>query len=121
LANILIVEDDRDIAEVLADTLAGEGHRTRTAADGFQGLRCVADEVPDVILLDLEMPILDGLGMLRALSIQYEGRARIPVALISASHRLPSIARQLGMPYLQKPLRLAEVIRLTTQMLEAPR
>ena len=121
MANILIVEDERDIAEVLAELLAGAGHRTRTAADGFQGLRNVAEEVPDLILLDLQMPVLDGLGMLRALSIEYEGRPRIPVVLISASHRLPTIARRLGLSYLQKPLRVADVIRLATEILGAAR
>ena len=118
--NILIVEDDRDIAEALADILASEGHRTRIAPDGFQGLKEAAEEAPDLILLDLQMPVLDGLGMLRALSMQYEGRAPIPVALISASHRLPMIAGQLKVPYLHKPLRIPDVIRLITQTLATP-
>lgn len=58
---ILIVEDDRDIRDVLAEILAEEGYQVLAAEDGAEGLRRLAEgPTPDLILLDLMMPRMDG-------------------------------------------------------------
>ena len=59
-ARILIIEDERPMRTALADALEGEGYRTLTAADGEEGLERALSEKPDLILLDVMMPRLDG-------------------------------------------------------------
>jgi DNA-binding response OmpR family regulator len=63
--DVLIVDDDPDIRQMLAFSLAGEGFATRQAADGADALRRVAERAPDCMVLDLMMPVLDGFEVLR--------------------------------------------------------
>jgi CheY-like chemotaxis protein len=85
LANILIVEDDPEIADAVAALLTPAGHVTRTARNGVEGLRMVAEQPPDLILLDVEMPILDGPRMAEALAMQRAGLPRMPIVIVSAA------------------------------------
>src|SRR3712207_4820644 len=64
---VLIVEDDPAIRELLVSVLADEGHRTVAVADGVEALRAVEREQPATGLLDLNLPRLDGEGVLREL------------------------------------------------------
>lgn len=57
---ILVVDDDPSIRRLLGAVLGGEGFRVREAQDGQAALAIVAQEVPDLILLDLAMPVMDG-------------------------------------------------------------
>jgi CheY-like chemotaxis protein len=57
---VLVIDDDPDIRETVTDCLEDEGYRVLEAADGAQGLAAAARERPDVILLDMKMPVLDG-------------------------------------------------------------
>jgi CheY-like chemotaxis protein len=59
-ADLLVVEDDRDAAEALAEVLRDAGHRVRLALDGEEGLGLLEEVPPDVVLLDVEMPVLTG-------------------------------------------------------------
>ncbi len=62
---ILIIEDDPSLAEVLQYNLAQEGYETRVAHDGQQGLQAIRMHCPDLIVLDLMLPLLDGLEICR--------------------------------------------------------
>jgi DNA-binding response OmpR family regulator len=118
LADILIVEDDFDVADAVAALLASEGYRPRLARNGAEGLRAVADAVPDLIVLDVEMPILDGPGMVEELDIRRAGQLRIPIVLISAAMKLDRIALWLGAPYsLKKPFAPARLLALVNDAL----
>ncbi|MAZ30396.1 hypothetical protein CL655_03920 [bacterium] len=64
---VLIVEDEQDIREAMADYLRNVGYHVIEAEDGQQGLQFSLSEHPDVILLDLMMPIMDGHEMLKKL------------------------------------------------------
>ena len=64
---VLIVEDDPAARALLDRFLRREGYRTALAADGVEGLRWAMAEPPDLVMLDLAMPRLDGLRLLRAL------------------------------------------------------
>jgi CheY-like chemotaxis protein len=61
---ILVVEDDDDIRQLLTELLAAEGYDTRGAADGPEGLDLAESWVPDVVLLDLVLPTMDGRAFL---------------------------------------------------------
>src|ERR1041384_7584145 len=60
MERILIIEDETPMRTALADVLEGEGYRALTAADGEIGLRKALDEKPDLVLLDIMLPKLDG-------------------------------------------------------------
>ena len=71
---ILIVEDDEPLAEVLSERFDNEGFEVLTANDGVKGLMLALDKQPDVILLDIVMPKLDGLTMLKNLRTYERGK-----------------------------------------------
>lgn len=73
-AKILIVEDDAPLAEVLQERFENEGFDVIVAKDGADGLLQALEKQPDVILLDIVMPKLDGLAMLRQLRTHENGR-----------------------------------------------
>jgi len=62
---ILLIEDDENVAEVLADAFAADGHETAITHTGEEGLAYLARERPDVVVLDMRLPTLNGVGVLR--------------------------------------------------------
>ena len=68
---ILIVDDDPDIVTILRDRLDSLGYETCTASDGLQGLERIERDQPDLILLDLEMPLMDGIETTEYLQRKY--------------------------------------------------
>lgn len=94
---ILLVEDDRSLRRACEGGLRQRGFIMLTATDGEEGLQSARAEVPDLILLDMLMPKLSGLEMLRALKAEEKTRA-IPVLILSNSSREADIeeAMRLG-------------------------
>lgn len=84
MARVLIVEDNPDICEVLSEILERSGHVPIVAANGITGLDAVAAQSPDVILLDLSMPFMDGMRVLKILKADRRFRAT-PVIVITAN------------------------------------
>lgn len=78
-ARILIVDDDHDILMALKKRLTWMGHEVLTAEDGEQGLRLAAEEQPDLMLLDIELPGISGLDVLKQLS---EKRSSFPTQTV---------------------------------------
>jgi DNA-binding NtrC family response regulator len=105
MARILIVDDDPDLAWILDALLREIGYATATAADGAEGFLKVDAFKPDVVLCDVEMPVLSGPGLMQRLLIEDCGRENIPVVLVSGVVDLPGLAMQCGTPYfLEKPV-----------------
>jgi two-component system phosphate regulon response regulator PhoB len=106
---ILIVEDEQDIRFALELNLAAEGYAVLTAADGPGGLATAAGKLPDLILLDLMLPGLDGLDVCRALKADSRTQA-IPVVMLTAKGRESDIVLGLGLgadDYVTKPFSMA--------------
>ncbi|MEX2374555.1 MAG: response regulator [Dehalococcoidia bacterium] len=80
---ILIVEDDSDAREIYAAALAAHGYRVVTAVHGAEGVHLARKNRPDLILMDLKMPIMDGLNALRYIKSD-PAISHIPVWAISA-------------------------------------
>jgi DNA-binding NtrC family response regulator len=99
VADVLIVDDDEDILEALAELLASEGHHVCLAHDGLEGLRCLDAEHVDLILLDVEMPRLTGPEMAYEILVRDAGVERIPIVLLSGRLGLDRVARAIGRPY----------------------
>jgi DNA-binding response OmpR family regulator len=81
MARILIVEDERSLRLLYQRELEHEGHEVLTAANAAEGLKIVESENPDLVVLDIRMPGMDGLD---AMSRILEKRPRLPVILNSA-------------------------------------
>lgn len=79
---ILIVEDDNFVAEVYSTKLLEMGHEIRIAQNGEDGLKLVGEEKPDLILLDIIMPVMGGIEMLAELKKKDEWK-KIPVMLLT--------------------------------------
>jgi two-component system, OmpR family, response regulator len=108
-ASILIVDDDPHIRQLLAFALSKAGHATREAEDGEQALASVAAEAPDLVVLDINMPRMDGLEVCRRLRAQSE----LPILFLSS--RDDEIDRVLGIElgaddYVVKPFSPREVV-----------
>src|SRR5579863_8638159 len=84
LPTVLIVDDDPSIRKMLVEVLALEGYPTETAVNGQEALETLARSGPRVVLLDLLMPIIDGRGVIMALSAQPEERSKHRIILVSA-------------------------------------
>jgi CheY-like chemotaxis protein len=114
---ILLVEDEFGLAEILAMTLEDDGYRVVPAANGRQGLERLAAERPDLILLDVTMPVMDGaaLGLAVRADRAFDG---IPIVMMSA---LPEAAlRERFTAYdefLRKPFRLAAMREAVARLL----
>lgn len=118
MAKLLIVDDDEDLRELLAEFLAGQGHEVRAASDGDDGLHLLARDLPDAVLLDVEMPRLSGPAMAARMLVQDAGLERIPILLFSAGAELPQVALELGTPYyLAKPVDPARLIEMLSRVL----
>jgi DNA-binding response OmpR family regulator len=68
MPRVLIVDDEPDVLLLLRIELEAEGYETLLAADGETAMRRIAEERPDVVLLDVMMPVVDGWGVLRRLA-----------------------------------------------------
>ncbi len=83
MASVLVVDDEFGITEVLGALLTEAGHQVRRAINGRQALELVREQAPDLILLDLLMPVMDGPTTLRAIRAE-ELTAATPVILMSS-------------------------------------
>jgi DNA-binding NtrC family response regulator len=109
MADILIIDDDEDLAAILAAIVAQHGHAARTARNGREGLDRIREQRPDLLMLDLEMPRLAGPEMLRRLG---PSERPIPFVLLSGAPGLSTVAQALGTPhYLAKPFSFEALVR----------
>jgi two-component system response regulator PrrA len=109
---VLIVDDNPDILALLRTNLRMAGFETLEALNGKVALRQIEKDGPDVILLDLMMPVLDGWGVLEALK---DRPNRPPVIVVSAAESTATVerAQRLGViAYVTKPFNLAGLIDL---------
>ena len=80
---ILVIEDDSVTRKLLERELTKEGYQVETASDGVRGLTAVDAKRPDLILLDIVLPELDGMSLLRALKRRSDTRS-IPVIMLTS-------------------------------------
>ena len=105
---LLVVEDERPLAETLRFNLEMEGYRVRTAEDGIEGLSMARAIQPDLVLLDLMLPRMDGLQVLRGIREHSQAPVLLLTARTSESDRVKGL--DLGADdYITKPFSLAEL------------
>ncbi|HEX8821446.1 MAG TPA: response regulator [Archangium sp.] len=111
MSKLLIVDDEVAILEALTDILSVEGYEVATAANGAEGLKRAGEARPDLILLDLMMPVMDGQEMLRRLKESPDLRS-IPVVVMSAGRVTKSELQ--GSRFLAKPFELDDLLNTVT-------
>jgi DNA-binding NtrC family response regulator len=116
---ILVVEDTQASLRLLADLLTKQGYRVRPASDGSLALKSVAAKAPDLILLDVKMPGMDGYEVCRRLKAD-ERSCRVPIIFISAFSETGQKVKGFdagGVDYITKPFEPEEVLaRVKTQL-----
>ena len=119
-ASILIVDDDEGVTQTFARMLRLEGFLVSTAFDAEGGLQVAARARPNAIILDLRMPLVDGLGFLRRLR-QHEAHRETPVAIVTGDYFLDEAVadelRQLGAELRFKPMWLEDLVGLARNLL----
>ena len=121
MANIVVIEDDVSFLDLLRVHLASAGHEVHAAEDAALGLRAVITEAPDLILLDLTVPYLDGFEMIKALRNDTATK-EIPVVVLTAraDDETFAEARRLGASqFLTKPVTRDALIRAINAQLAA--
>jgi phosphate regulon transcriptional regulator PhoB len=109
---ILIIEDDRDIVEMLDYNLKEEGYDTISALNGEEGIALAGNERPDLIILDIMLPIMDGFEVCRTLK-KDDRVAHIPIIILSAKSQETDkvVGLELGADdYVTKPFSPRELI-----------
>lgn len=123
---ILIVDDDPDVLEGIITVLESRPYRLATARDGRRCMEMIDEEMPDLLILDLLMPRMDGWGVIR--EMRSEPRfAGVPIMVLTtvvedASRRRYELETGMAMDvqqYMQKPVMPVELIRRVENMLKA--
>ncbi len=117
---ILVADDEKDIREIMAKKIAQEGYLVVSAKDGQEAWEKIKSESPDVILLDLNMPKIDGLTVLRNLRESPPSAKWQPVIIISARNEMDDINKGLSLEadhYLTKPCHIGEILKAIQLMI----
>ena len=102
MACVLIVEDDEDVREFMALLLSTSGYETMSARDGHEALQLMRERAPCLVLLDLQMPRMDG-WQFREQQMRDPALAHVPVLCITAFFDPYLVSRKLGLRCLPKP------------------
>ena len=118
---ILLVDSDPLMLDLLKISLKGRGYKLDTACDGHEAMQAVEQQPPDLIIMELMLPVMDGVSMLRRL--HEEHGMGIPVLVLTALDR-PGIydtVHGLGVAGLvYKPVRRSQLLRLVKQLVDTP-
>lgn len=109
---VLVVEDEAGVRRALGRLLSEKGFRTIEAGDGREAIRRLAEETPAAIVIDLLMPVMSGIELLKALR-RNEFYRRIPTVVVTgALESDPALGQVLGVPVIFKPNleRLPEIL-----------
>ena len=106
---ILVVDDDPDLREILRDRLQAWGFDVSEAANGSEGLTALERSRFDVVLLDVSMPVMDGLTMLKHLRIRHDHLPVIMVSVPEDRKTLLQAAIEGAQDYVVKPIDLSQL------------
>jgi len=117
---VLVIDDNPDLVDLVEDVLAGEGHMVSKTCSATAGLDLARELHPNLILLDLNMPEIDGWEVLRMLQADAE-TYRIPVAILSVKTNIKDKIQALqggAVDYITKPVRNDQLILRVDRILE---
>lgn len=105
MKSILVVDDEFDLLEAIQSVLESDGFEVRTAGDGKEGLQSIKQQAPDLALIDVMMPVMNGLELLSAIQSDPQLK-KIPVVMMSAVHPRWPQAEYGWKAFLHKPFDL---------------
>jgi CheY-like chemotaxis protein len=105
---ILVVDDETSIADAISDVLSMEGYSVELASNGQVGLEMAQRSPPSAMLVDVMMPIMDGLTLVKELRNDDDLRS-IPVVMMSAG-AIPAEKQSDDIPFLRKPFQIDELL-----------
>ncbi len=108
--DVLIIDDENFIRQSLSDYLEDSGMETRTAANGLEGLNAVQERLPDIVLVDLNMPVMDGYAFIEAVNREYKD---LPVIVLSGVGLISEAMKAVkagAWDFLSKPIADMEVV-----------
>jgi DNA-binding response OmpR family regulator len=118
---VLVIEDDAALLSMVGTALLFEGFRVETAANGAEGLSCLRRTIPDLILLDLVLPWINGLEVLATLRSD-SATEDVPVIVMTGTATRPQDLNGLGpVDIVHKPFEIERLINLVTTVLRRPR
>lgn len=116
---VLVIEDEADLRALMADLLQEEGYAVESARDGVEGLRLIAQRMPDLILLDIKMPVMDGRMFVELLMARYPERA--PIVVVTAVESAPRRAAETGAEgWVGKPFDIDRLVQTVERHLRRP-
>ncbi|GAB4551094.1 MAG: response regulator transcription factor [Anaerolineales bacterium] len=108
MSAILLIDDDASLSDLLAEYLREQGHTVHTAGDGQKGLRVFFEQKPDLVILDVTMPKMDGWETLKRI----REMSRAPVIMLTARDEEPNVLRGFSLgadDYVTKPFSFAQL------------
>lgn len=119
--DILLVEDDKFLSRLISTKLEKEGFKVTAEIDGESGLEALNTFKPDIILLDILLPGIDGFGVLKKIKAEKSGAKSIPVILLSNLGEDEYVARGLGLGAVDYMIKsnftTDEIVKKITQVL----
>ena len=120
MARVLVVEDDRPIATMIAAELGASGHQVEIACNGLEALMSLESSAPDAIVLDLMMPKLNGWDFVEQYRAHTGGQT-IPIVVVSAAGAVPRSMETLGVKrFLPKPFAKDTLAQFIAEVTSAP-
>lgn len=117
---VLVIEDDPDLRELVEHVLQTKGYEVDTAVNGLEGLARVARRMPDVILLDMKMPIMSGSEFAAAYHARYTEAESAPVVVMTAADHAARRSQEIGgTDFLSKPFSTTELIDVVRRHVKA--
>src|SRR5688572_31505781 len=121
-ASILYVDDDRNLCQIVAKALAGEGYSVRTCHDGAEALAVVEEHLPDLMLLDLKLPRRDGLQVLTELRKSDTEMRELPVVVLTGISPTAATAQRVNelkaLDLITKPVPLEKLLDVVARCVE---
>jgi DNA-binding response OmpR family regulator len=117
---ILIADDEDVVLEIMARKIASQDYEVITAKDGQEAWAKINSELPDVIILDLNMPKMDGWAVLTQLRLKPPAKRWQPVIIVSAQSELESFKKGMDLEadhYLTKPCSIEDILKAIRLML----
>jgi len=122
MARILVAEDDPDVRRLVAIALMAEGHEVSTAEDGLRAMHALSESSPDLLVLDVMMPNMDGYDVLEQMAEQgLRGQVRVMMLTARSSERDWARGFEMGCDaYMTKPFDIEELLAKVGDMISMP-
>lgn len=119
MSKVLVIDDDEMLLSLMQNILQGEGYTILSTADGPRGIALYKEERPDVVLLDLGLPSMNGLEVLRRIR-SFDDKAKVIVVTGYGSAESVEVAYRSGAwDFVQKPFNNADVLKLIKTAIDA--